>query len=217
MCPTKIKICGITRFEDALEAAQAGADFLGFNFYPLSPRYIAPTLVRKIVDLLKADGFENVLGVGVFVNEPPERIREVMAASGLTAVQLHGDETPAEVSALSGFFRIKAVKVRDARWADELARYGADAYLADAPHMTLPGGSGQSYDYAKVTEAAAAHMIFLAGGLTPETVGRAVEVVRPFAVDVASGVESAPGQKDANLVRAFIQRVRAADEMLNRT
>jgi len=211
MSPTKIKICGITCAEDALEAIKCGADFLGFNFYPRSPRYIKPQRVKGILEYLRIQGVDRVFGVGVFVNEPPENIQSILGQCGLKIAQLHGQEPPESIAQLKGLLRIKAVKVAGEQWAESLPSYGADAYLAEAPHPTLAGGSGESYDYSLVAPAARAHKVFLAGGLTPATVGEAVQIVRPFAVDVASGVERIPGRKDPGRMHEFCQAVREAD------
>lgn len=214
MCASKVKICGITCLEDAREAIQAGADYLGFNFYPPSPRYIEPLRVAAILEALRHEGLEPVPSVAVFVNAPPESIRQALAGSTLKIVQLHGQEPPEAVAALEGFTRIKAVKVAGADWARGIERYGAEAYLAEAPHPTLAGGSGESYDYALVADPARRLRIFLAGGLAPDTVAEAVRIVHPYAVDVASGVESAPGRKDPVKLRAFCQAVKEASRGL---
>ncbi|MCX7016505.1 MAG: phosphoribosylanthranilate isomerase [Candidatus Sumerlaeota bacterium] len=211
MPQTKIKICGIVSPGEALHALRCGADFLGFNFYPPSPRYIAPETVGEILAFLRANGYGRVEAVGVFVDCPPADIRRIASERGLRIVQLHGSETPDDVKQLDGFTRIKAVRVRDASCAEEMARYGAEAYLAEAPSLAAPGGTGQSYDYALAREAARRHRLFLAGGLRPETVAEAIRIVRPYAVDVASGVESAPGVKDPAKVEAFCRAVRELD------
>ncbi len=210
MSRTRIKICGITNTGDAHEALKAGADFLGFNFHALSSRYIKPQRVKGILEFLRMQGVKKMQGVGVFVDEDPEEIRRILRITGLRIVQLHGNETPQDVASLKGFLRIKAVKVTKPEWADQLDRYGADAYLAEAPHATLPGGSGMSYDYSLVEPATQGQKIFLAGGLNPRNVAEAVRLVHPYAVDVASGVESTPGHKDIEAMRAFCQAVRSA-------
>lgn len=212
MAFTRVKICGITNAEDALEAVKAGAHFLGFNFYRKSPRYVEPAKVKEILEYLHEHEADEVLSAGVFVDESAETIHAAMDASGLRIVQLHGNETPELLEELRDYYRIKAVKVSGAKWAQALDQYDAEAFLADAPHLTLPGGTGEGYDYSLVTSAAQTHKIFLAGGLTPETVADAVRAVRPYCVDVASGVELSPGKKDPTKVHAFCRAVQEADQ-----
>jgi phosphoribosylanthranilate isomerase len=210
MATTKIKICGITSADDALACLKAGADFLGFNFYPKSPRYLKPEQAKGVLDDLRMQGFGNAMAVGLFVNAPVEEIRRAMALCGMRIVQLHGSETRETIEQLKGFLRIKAVKMADASSAEAMESLGADAYLAEAPHPTLEGGTGMSYDYAVAAEPARKHKLFLAGGLDAENVAEAIRRVQPFAVDVASGVERGPGKKDNRKVEAFCRAVRGA-------
>jgi len=207
MPTTRIKICGITNLQDAVTAARCGADYLGFNFFRRSPRYIEPAAVRRILEDLRRQGIE-IKGVGVFVDEPVDAMRAALEESTLAIAQMHGHESPQTVAAMEGYERIKAIKVTGEAFAEELARYEAEAFLADAPHPTMAGGSGLTYDYALVAEAARQYRIFLAGGLTPANVAQAIEAAHPYAVDVASGVESSPGLKDAMLVEKFCKAVR---------
>ena len=195
---TKVKICGITNLEDALFAADAGADALGFNFYAKSPRFIVPDRAREII--LRLLPF--VAKVGVFVNEELDRVREIMAYCSLDYAQLHGDETPEQVAALAPR-AIKAVRVRSAADVESLSDYRAAAYLLDAYHPTKPGGTGETWDWELVVEARSHGPIILAGGLTPQNVAAAIERIHPYAVDVSSGVEAAPGIKDHQEVQRF--------------
>lgn len=202
-----VKICGITRKEDAVVAADAGADALGFNFYEPSPRYIDPEVARDIISVLPG----GVTPVGLFVDAPLEEVRETAELLGLRTVQLHGGESP-EYCREVGLEVIKAVRVRDAGSLDGLKDYDVKAFLLDAYSSDLMGGTGRTFDYDLVAEAkASGRHIIVAGGLTPETVSSVVEKTRPYGVDVASGVESSPGFKDPPKVRAFIERAKATD------
>jgi phosphoribosylanthranilate isomerase len=202
---TRVKICGITNLEDALFAADAGADALGFIFYAQSPRFIAPDRAREIV--LRLPPF--VAKVGVFVNEELGRVKEIMAHCHLDYAQLHGDEPPEQVVALAPR-AIKAVRVRSAADIERLAQYQAVAYLLDAYHPTKPGGTGETWDWELATAAKQYGPIILAGGLTPDNVADAIERVHPYAVDVSSGVEAATGIKDHQKVRRFIMAAKGA-------
>lgn len=205
---TKVKICGITNPEDALAAVEAGADALGFNFWRGSRRFIAPAAAREIVARVPA----GVLCVGVFVNEgAPADVERAAREAGVGAVQLHGEETPEFCAGVRGFEVIKALRVGAGFSGETAARFGAVAILLDAYSEGVPGGTGRTFDWALAKEARSrVSKLYLAGGLTPENVGAAVAEVRPFAVDVCSGVERAPGSKDAGRVRAFVAAARAA-------
>ncbi|MBI5885932.1 MAG: phosphoribosylanthranilate isomerase [Deltaproteobacteria bacterium] len=205
----KVKICGITNPADARSAVEAGADALGFVFWPKSPRNITPAAAAAIIKGLPPF----VLTVGVFVNEEVERIRQTTAQAGLSCVQLHGDETPAravEVADRACLRVIKAFRVAEGFDIISLDAYQVQACLLDAYKPGVPGGTGETFDWATAVEAAKRKRIILSGGLTPDNVGQAVETVRPYAVDVSSGVEAAPGKKDADKVRRFIKAVKAA-------
>ncbi|MGB7592539.1 MAG: phosphoribosylanthranilate isomerase [Terriglobia bacterium] len=207
--PTRIKICGLTRLEDAQRAADLGAAALGFNFYPLSPRYIEPAAARAIIRRLPPF----VAAVGVFANETDagqviSRARE----AGATTVQVHGPGFPALDELLAVFTLVVAVAVGGGFKPEELRKIKASAYLLDAFDPDRLGGTGRTFDWSTAREAKQYGQIILAGGLTPENVARAVREVRPFAVDVASGVESAPGIKDAAKLRAFFTAVAEADK-----
>ena len=200
----RVKICGLTNLADALAAAAAGADALGFNFYPASVRYVAPAVAADIVAQLPA----GVCAVGVFVNAARDDVERTAAAVGLHAVQFHGDEDPATCAGWS-LQTIKALRVRD-RAAAALARqYAVDYVLADAYVEGQFGGTGAPIAVELLADFDRGRLI-LAGGLTPDTVAAAVRAVRPVAVDVASGVEAAPGKKDHDKMRRFIDHAQSA-------
>jgi phosphoribosylanthranilate isomerase len=201
----RVKICGITNVRDARLAARLGADALGFNFYPESPRYIRPARAKAIIAALPPF----VTTVGVFVNEDPGDVMEICRLAGLDAAQLHGDETPAILDAVHGVRRIKAIRVKTEKDVALCRRYRTEAYLLDAYVPGQPGGTGETFHWEFAREAAAFGPIILAGGLTPENVAEAVSVVQPYAVDVASGVESEPGVKDRQRMEEFILRAKA--------
>jgi len=204
----KVKICGITNLSDARRAVEAGADFLGFNFYLKSSRYIAPATARRIVQRLP----QGVESVGVFVNEPEPEMLAIARRVGLDYVQLHGDETAEVVSRMRRSFRvIKAVRVRDSFRVSQLRNFKrASSILLDGFDAHLRGGTGKSFNWKLAKSAGRKRQIFLAGGLTPENVAAAVSAARPFAIDVCSGVESRPGKKDAARMRALVAAVRPA-------
>ena len=207
--PTRIKICGLTRLEDGLRAADLGAAALGFNFYPPSPRYIQPAAARAIIRRLPPF----VDAVGVFANETDAgQVISQAREAGVTTVQLHGPSFPA-LEELRGLFRlVVAVAVREGFKTEELRRIKSSAYLLDAFDPDRLGGTGRTFDWSVAREAKQYGSIILAGGLTPENVALAVREVRPFAVDVASGVESAPGIKDPAKLQAFFAAVAEADK-----
>lgn len=230
----KVKICGLTRLEDARIALEAGADYLGFIFYPPSPRAItaeaAANLIAQVRASLAASPDRTLapnpwplapLLVGVFVNEPPAAVAAILDRCGLDLAQLSGDEPATDVvdpaSPLFGR-AYKALRPRSPAETEEgAARFAAPPdspgprLLLDTPHGRLYGGSGETGDWS-IAAVLAARLpgLMLAGGLTPDNVAAAVARVRPYAVDVASGVESAPGRKDHALVRAFVANARAA-------
>ena len=207
----KVKICGITNWTDARRAVEAGADFLGFNFYPKSSRYVAPAAARRIVQRLP----EGVASVGVFVNEPEPEMLAIARRVGLDYVQLHGDETAEMVSRIRRSFRvIKAIRVRDSFRVSQLGNFKqASSILLDGFDAHSRGGTGKSFNWKLAKSAGRKRQIFLAGGLTPENTAEAVSAARPFAIDVCSGVESRPGKKDAARMRALIAAVRPAVAM----
>jgi phosphoribosylanthranilate isomerase len=202
----KVKICGLTNTADARAAAEAGADLVGLMFYERSPRYVSLETAGEIVSQLPPF----VSRVGVFVNPTGEFVTEAIGRCGLNLLQFHGDEPP-EFCTQFGVMSMKAFRVRDAESLKLLPAYPTDAWLLDAFTPGQLGGTGERFDWELAVEAQEfGRPIFLAGGLTPENVGEAVRRVRPFGVDVSSGVESAPGQKDAAKVRAFIAAAKAA-------
>ncbi len=207
---TRIKICGITRREDALAAAAAGADAVGFVFYQKSPRHVAPAAAAAIARVLPPF----VTAVGLFVDAPFGEVERVLAAVPLGLLQFHGDEPP-EFCAQFGRPYIKAVRVRPGTdLLQYAARYpDAAALLLDAYRPGVPGGTGETFDW-NLIPGRIRPAIVLSGGLGPGNVGAGIEAVRPLAVDVSSGVEAAPGIKDAALVRRFAAAVRKMDRQL---
>lgn len=201
---TKIKICGIKTVNDALAAMDAGADLLGFNFYPKSPRHIDVGTCRDIMSVMRKYG--QITYVGVFVNALVDEIRATMETCGLALAQLHGDETSEMVQCLDG----KAFKAFRGVFENpnSFARDNAPALLVDASVKGAYGGTGVTADWKSAAELAKKYPILLAGGLTPENVAEAVRQVNPWGVDVASGVEFAPGLKDAKKMKAFVKAVR---------
>ncbi|MGB9181929.1 MAG: phosphoribosylanthranilate isomerase [Pyrinomonadaceae bacterium] len=202
----KVKVCGITNLEDALCTIEAGADALGFNFYRKSVRYIEPEAARRIIEELPL----TVQCVGVFVNEEtPEMVARLASRAGVTAVQLHGDETPEFCHALSERFIIKALRVGVDFEPESACEYKVDAILLDAFARESRGGTGRVIDWTiarRVRELVP--KLFLAGGLSPDNVAAAVATVNPYAVDACSSLEHAPGRKDHARLRAFINEVK---------
>jgi phosphoribosylanthranilate isomerase len=208
-----VKICGITNWLDAKAACDAGADMLGFNFYQKSLRRVstveAATMRAKLPSGIQA--------VGLFVNANPVEINSLHGFVRFTAAQLHGDETPSIVSEVSRTVPvIKAFRVAADFPLSSLDKYhDAFAFLLDGSRSGQFGGTGASADWNVARRAVAAHRIILAGGLTPENVGAAIRSVRPYAVDVASGVETKPGKKDHARIKEFVDEVRRTEEQLN--
>ena len=207
--PTRIKICGITRLEDAKLAVDLGAAALGFNFYPPSPRYIAPAGAFGIIRRLPPFG----VTVGVFADETNlNHVTSVAREAGVSVVQLHNPGAPDSAGATLGRYPlIWTVAVANGFAPESLKDLKATAFLLDASHATLRGGTGRKFDWNLAREAKKYGCIILAGGLTHENVGEAIRTVRPYAVDVASGVESSPGKKDPARLRAFFAAVEEAD------
>ena len=202
----QVKICGITNPADALAAFEAGADALGFMFYEPSPRHVS---IRQVAEILR-ELPPFIIKVGVFVDASEDLVMRAIGDCGLSLLQFHGDEPP-EFCTQFGLMSLKAVRIRDAASLDQLAGFQTDAFLLDAYSKGGLGGTGEKFNWDLAVEAQKfGKPIFLAGGLTPENVAEAVKKVRPFAVDVSSGVESAPGKKEAAKVRAFIAAVRSA-------
>jgi phosphoribosylanthranilate isomerase len=207
-----VKICGITNWPDAVAACDAGANMLGFNFYEKSLRRVSTVEAATI----RAKLPPGVQAVGIFVNAKPEEINSLHAFVRFTAAQLHGEETPAVVSEVTRTVPvIKAFRVAADFPLSSLDRYhDAFAFLLDGARTGQFGGTGASADWNVARRAVAAHRIILAGGLRPENVAAAIRSVRPYAVDVASGVESKPGKKDHARMKEFIDEVRRTEQQL---
>lgn len=207
---TKVKICGITNLEDALLSARLGADALGFNFYEKSPRYIAPEKAGAITERLP----EDVMKVGVFVNEAVGRICKIADIAGLDAIQLHGEEDNKfieDVHMRSGLVVIKAFRI-SLDFNPNRAKYSsAEAVLLDKYSSREPGGTGETFDWniARLVSNLV-DRVYLAGGLTTDNVADAIGTVRPYAVDVCSRIEARPGKKDAARLERFIAAVKEA-------
>jgi phosphoribosylanthranilate isomerase len=201
---TIVKICGIKTLSDARAAIEAGVDYLGFNFYPPSPRYIKLSVCSKISTVIKA-AYPQIMLVGVFVNEPLANIRNVLQTCSLDLAQLHGDEPPERIAQLAP----RAFKAFRGAFGDTDAyiRSEAPACLVDAAIKGAYGGTGLTANWTTAARLARQFPIFLAGGLNPDNVAEAVSRVRPWGVDVASGVESAPGVKDEDKMRDFVRAV----------
>jgi phosphoribosylanthranilate isomerase len=208
----RVKICGVTNWPDAQAACEAGANLLGFNFYDKSLRRVSTADAAQISTRLP----KGVESVGVFVNASPAEIVSLRSFVRFNAAQLHGDETPAIASQVARTAPvIKAFRVGPAFPVSTFDGYpDAFAFLLDAVHGGQYGGTGHTSDWEFARHAASSHRIILAGGLTPENVAAAILLVHPYAVDVASGVESRPGRKDHAKVRDFIQEVRRAESQL---
>lgn len=198
---TLVKICGVVDPENARTAAEMGADFLGLNFYPRSPRYVEVERAREIASAVRGSG---VRLVGVFVNRPAREVEEIESAVGLDLLQFSGDEAPEDIPSRGR--TIKAFRGTEGTggWAD------AWAWLFDAPHGSLYGGTGTAWNFQAVAGIAGERRVFVAGGLGPDNVRQAIAASRPYAVDVCSRVESAPGIKDPELLLRLFQEVRNA-------
>jgi phosphoribosylanthranilate isomerase len=197
---TRVKICGVTNVADALAAAEAGADMIGLNFYEKSPRYVSLKAAAAISKQLPPF----VMRVGVFVNPEEALVTRAIGECNLSLLQFHGDET-SEFCTQFSLMSIKALRVRDAESLKALANFQTDAFLLDAHSKSGLGGTGEQFNWDQAVEAQKfGKPIFLAGGLTPENVAEAVRKVRPFAVDVSSGVEISPGKKNHAKMKAFI-------------
>src|SRR5947207_2976212 len=205
----QIKICGVTTANDARACVELGADMIGFNFYPASPRYVEPAMVRRIVDTLPA----RTCAVSVFVDADPAEIRKLAKTAGVRCVQLHGHTTPESCNELAREFRVIRALSTDTRFEPEhTAAFPECDVLIDAYHPELRVGTGQTCDWS-AARAAIRHTRFLilSGGLYAHNVSRAIAAVMPHAVDVCSGIESAPGVKDHRALEQFISAVRAAE------
>jgi phosphoribosylanthranilate isomerase len=204
----QVKICGLTRVDEAVACAQAGARAIGCVFYAKSPRCVPVATARDIRRALPPE----VTCVGVFVDEPFEGIMAIAAHTGFTAVQLHGCESPESVQRLrcEGLFVIKALFADRPPELAAASRFSASAFLVECGRGALPGGNAQDWDWSRVGPFAEHHPLILAGGLTPENAAQAVRAALPDAVDVSSGVEAGPGRKDIRKVEQFIAAVATA-------
>ncbi len=209
----RIKVCGITSYDDASMALDLGADALGFNFYPESPRFLAPSSAGEIIHRLDP----LAVTVAVFVNfGDTEEVERQARIAGIHVLQLHGDESPEYCLRLSGWKLIKALHLGVGSSPAGLEQYPVAAFLLDARDDARYGGTGRPFDWNLATQLQTTRPIILAGGLRPDNVRHAIRIVRPYAVDVCSGVESAPGRKDRRKLNAFIREVRnAVGEMDN--
>jgi phosphoribosylanthranilate isomerase len=204
---TLIKICGITNLEDAVAALAMGVGALGFNFYKPSPRYITPQNAREIIEQLP----QSVLKVGVFVNEEsPKHVRSIADEAGITALQLHGDESPDYCHDLADLDVIKAFAVGHDFDTKVIQHYRVNAIMLDTRHNKLRGGTGLTFDWSIAQEVSkTVPKLYLAGGLSPENVANAIESVKPYAVDACSALEDIPGKKNEERMRAFVAAVRS--------
>jgi phosphoribosylanthranilate isomerase len=202
-----IKICGLTRPEDAAFAAAVGADWLGLNFWPRSRRFITREQGADVAAAARAARADVGL-VGVFVDQPLEEVIEIVEVLGLDLAQLHGDETPDYVRRV-GRKAMKAIALASQRDVDRLDEYGCETFLVDTPSPGR-GGSGELGDWELARQAGQLHRVLLAGGLNPDNVADAVATVAPHGVDAASGVESTPGRKDRSLMERYVSAARAA-------
>lgn len=210
---TRIKVCGITDIEDAADAVAAGVDALGFIFVGKSPRNIDPEKVREIIRILPPF----VDAVGVFVDEDDVVVNELVQYCGLTVVQLHGKESPHYCKKIS----CRVVKSFGVRSETELSDFepyfdAVDGFLLDTFHEEIAGGTGNTFDWSVMEKIPLPKPVILAGGLTPENIGEAIDRVRPFAVDVNSGVEKEPGKKDIVKIKRLFQAVMEADDRLGK-
>jgi phosphoribosylanthranilate isomerase len=206
--PVRIKICGVTRPEDALAAASAGADAIGINFCAASKRRVTPERAREIAGAVQG----RIEVWGVFVDEDPEQVRRIAAEVPLTRVQLHGSEGPETARALADLPVVKALRVKDAGSLAAAENYrGVWGVLLDAYAPDAAGGTGRRFDWSLIPWPWPVGKLVLAGGLSPRNVAAAVRVVRPDWIDTASGVERAPGEKDPDLVREFVEKAHGGE------
>ncbi len=203
----KVKICGMTQLKDAVFAVEQGADAVGFIFYKKSPRAVTMKTVREIISKLPP----LVDTVGVFVNESVDRVNKIADYCGLDLVQLHGEESPAFCKKIHRRV-IKAFRVKDLQSIKLLEKYPVSGFLLDTFSDNLHGGTGKTFDWTLALPAKKIGPVILAGGLTPRNIRQAVSQVRPYGVDVCSGVEKSPGVKDLEKVRAFLKNIRSGSK-----
>ncbi len=204
---TEVKICGIGNTEDALAACEAGADALGFIFYPKSPRYVEPVTAKEIIKTLPGD----VAKIGVFVDQPLLEIRRIFMFCALDFIQVHGNEPLGYCRRIPPDLLIKAVRLETGDDLIGIGHFEAKAFLVDSADPIRHGGTGRLSNWELAAVLAEKHSVILAGGLNPQNVHEAIRRVLPAAVDVGSGVEKEPGRKDHERMRVFIQEARAAN------
>lgn len=206
----KVKVCGITSYEDAVMVLDHGVDALGFNFFPPSPRYLKPAEARSIIRRLPPF----ITTVGLFVNiARVDQVSEIAKAAAVQVLQLHGDETPDYCRRLEDWPLIKALRIGKNQIPQDLNAYSVQAFLLDSKDDALFGGTGRSFDWSLARDLQRIRPIILAGGLRSENVREAIRVVAPYGIDVCSGVESAPGRKDANKLRQFMYEVSNVEDL----
>lgn len=214
---TLIKICGIKKIEDALLAASAGADILGFIFYPKSPRYVLPPEAKKIIQSLP----KCILTTGVFINYPIEEIKQIVDLCGLDLIQLHGEETPQYAEKLRKMLKgkkiIKAFRIKNEKDLNKINSFfkpirTIDYVLLDTYVKNIPGGTGKTFDWKIAAEAGRSYRIILSGGLNDKNIEYAIRTVNPAIIDVASGVERKDGSKDPKKMETFISKANLALE-----
>jgi phosphoribosylanthranilate isomerase len=210
MARVRVKICGVRTLEEARAALDCGADALGFNFWPKSARFVEPQKAREIIQCLPPF----ITCVGVFVNEGAERIKQIVEQTRINAVQLHGDEAPEFCKRIGSNKLIKAFRVGEDFNIEFMKSYSVSAFLLDAKVKDEYGGTGQRFDWRIAIEAKQIAPIILAGGINIENVSEAIHTVRPFAVDVCSGVEAEPGKKDIIKLREFMLEVERANRII---
>ncbi|MBU0468739.1 MAG: phosphoribosylanthranilate isomerase [Candidatus Omnitrophica bacterium] len=199
----KVKVCGITNIEDALKAVYYGAYALGFIFYKKSPRYVSPSKARKIIEALPPF----ITPVGVFVDQKERAVMDVCRFTRINTVQFHGDEKPVYCKRFKDFKIIKAFRVGSVFFADVVKKYKVDAYLFDAYQEDAYGGTGKKFNWDIICKEKFDKPIILSGGLNPDNVKEAIGQVNPFAVDVSSSLETAPGIKNPRLIRSFFENI----------
>jgi len=202
---TRIKICGITNKTDALGAASLGVDMLGFVFFKKSKRYVEPMTAADIINELPL----SIARAGVFVDEKPDRVREIAADAPLDTLQFHGNETPEYCASFKGEYKtIKAFRLKTREDLKGINDYDVDFYLLDTHSENAAGGTGEAFDWKMLENFEFLRPVILSGGLTPGNVSRAIKEVAPYGVDVSSGVEKAAGKKDMDLMKKFVENVR---------
>ncbi|MDP3791042.1 MAG: phosphoribosylanthranilate isomerase [Candidatus Omnitrophota bacterium] len=202
---TKIKICGITNKKDAVEAAELGADMLGFVCYKKSKRYVEPKTIMDIANELP----DRIAKVGVFVDEEAGKVSEIAQNCLLDTLQFHGDESPEYCARFKGAYKIiKAFKIKDKDSLKGINDYDVDFYMLDTHSDKLKGGTGKSFDWKIIENFEFLRPVILSGGLNPSNVGQAIDKVFPYGVDVSSGIEESPGKKDLKLMKEFVENVR---------